>query len=292
MLLHWYKSLFADELSILICPHEILVKRTVRNLKSRLKPEVVGTKKIAVSRTADENGDSNYHEIIIENLKQLLNEPISREAKLHVVLSNHFVKYVVIPWNADISSTDERLAYMKHCFVQAFGEGIKNWDCRMSLPAYGKSAIASAVDMNLITKIYDLFESLNKPLQGISPYLGLIINHAIEEIEDKNLTAKSEEFWIAVVQNQRVCIVLHDDSGWRLVKNLMADDDVLSQISAMIQREKINISLNENLPILVYWPESKTHLADMHAQFIFISPCYLDAAKHLNNNFNRDWTLA
>ena len=41
---------------------------------------------------------------------------------LTIVLSNHFVRYALIPWNDALASTAEELAYARHCLAKIHGE--------------------------------------------------------------------------------------------------------------------------------------------------------------------------
>ncbi len=296
MLLHWCKSLFADELWVVIQPDEILLQRVSRKLSDRSNPQVLSTKIIECAhKLLDKNNDENDWAIFANYLKQALNEPMCQGAMSRLVLSNHFVRYAVIPWNKELSTHDERLAYTKHSFALAFGESIKDWDLRISQSAYGQSAIASAVDFKLLTKIHEIFDELNMPLQAVSPQLMLTINHVFNEVETKNLIQngqKADAFWIVTIQHQRLCLVLYDQSGWRLVKNMVAEQDVMRQVKTMMHREIVNGNLQQDLPVMVYWPEFNNDINAFGLSFIQISPCFIDMQNNLKSIFKQDLAFA
>ena len=296
MLRHWCKSLFADELWIVIQPHEILLQRVSRRLSARSKPQVFSTKRIECAhKLLEKNTDETDWAILARYLRQELNEPMCQSALPRRVLSNHFVRYAVIPWNNELSTQDERLAYTKHSFAQAFGERVKDWDLRISQSSYGQSAIASAVDFRLLTKIHAIFDELNMPLQAVLPQLMLIINHVFDEIEKKDLIQKVQQtdaFWIVMIQHQRLCLALYDQSGWRLVKNMVAEQDVMRQVKTIMHREIVNGNLKKELPVLVYWPEFNHNINALAAPFIQISPCYIDVQNTLKSKFKQDLAFA
>jgi hypothetical protein len=293
---HWYKSLFADELLIIIQPREILLKRIDRKLFSSTKPKIVNTKKVGlIEDVLRERSSEDEWLTLTKYIRQVLAEPICNGTLPHVVLSNHFVRYAVVPWKSELSKSDERIAFASHCFVQAYGERIKSWNFCVSEPEFGQSTIASAIDSNLISKIHDVFDALSMPLHSITPELMFVFNHIIDQKEKRDFIALNngkDLFWIASIQNQQLCIALYDESGWRLIKNMMTEADVLAQIKANIHREVINRNLQNDVPILLYWPELDKSNQSLNKSFIQIAPYYFDQQKNLTKDDKHDWVIA
>lgn len=298
MLLHWYKSLFADELWVTIHPRELLLQRVSKRLSAHSTPQIASNKSIEFPHhLLEKNSDEKDWATLVNYLKLALSEPICQGTVARLVLSNHFVRYAVIPWNKELFAQDERMAYTKHCFTQALGENIKGWNMRMSQSTYGQSTIASAVDYTFLVKLHEVFDALNMPLVAISPHLMLVINHALDEVKKTSLVPmmdKDYAFWIVSIQDQRLCIVLHDQNGWRLVKSLMSEQDVMSQIKTIIHREAINDDIPKELPILVYWPEYQDNkdIKALGGRFIQISPCHVDIQNSMKSNHRHNWALA
>ena len=38
-----------------------------------------------------------------------------------VILSNHFMRYTLVPWRDELSDAEEELAYARHCFTKVYG---------------------------------------------------------------------------------------------------------------------------------------------------------------------------
>jgi hypothetical protein len=293
---HWYKSLFADELLINIQPREISLKRIDKQIISRSKPKVVNTKRVEFFEDILEKNSEEYDwESLTKYLRLALAEPICHGALPHIVLSNKFVRYAIVPWKNELSKTDERIAFTTHCFTQAFGERIKNWDFCISQPEYGQSTIASTIEPNLITKIHEVFDALGMPLNSITPELMLIFNHIVNQAKINNLiniNDGDDVFWIAAIQNQQLCLALHDESGWRLLKNMMTEADVIAQINTIMHREVINRNLTKDIPVLLYWPELDRMNHSLNKSYIPIAPFYLDEQKNISSKLKEDWVAA
>jgi hypothetical protein len=254
VLLHWFKSLFIDELRVLVHPQRLVLLRLKRSFNHGLKQQLVHQQ--VVELQSDSQTSDSHTQTIVENLKQVLAKREWQRVMPVIVMSNHFVRYSVIPWNIELTGVIERQAYLKHCFNLFFGESTKLWDFRMSEPEFGQSSIASAISSPLLTALHNVFEQSNLKIAAIYPQLMLAINQTLSEVKKQKIAFS---FWLIVIQSERVCLTLLIDGGWRLVKNVAIEADISAQVTALIQREIVNSNMNDDMPVLLYWPESKSH---------------------------------
>lgn len=125
-----------------------------------------------------------------------------------VVLSNHFVRYAIVPWSNALTSDAEELAYVKHHFGKIHGERAKAWALRWSENGKG-SRLAAAIDAELIA---ELRRALPR-LVSVQPYLMAAINRSRAAIP-------KEGAWLALVEDGRACVALHSGGSVRSVQNL------------------------------------------------------------------------
>jgi len=255
VLLHWFNTLFKDELHVFIQPSRIELLRLKRSLKSGLKQQLVHRQVIDVAKNTDAAAaQAEQWSGLIATLKNALKSEKWRGARPEVVLSNHFVRYAVIPWNTGLSGSSERQAYLTHCFYLIFGDAMKNRDLRMADSGFGKSTIASAVSNDLVRALHDAFQPANMQLEAIYPHLPLAMSQSLIEIKKRNL-GQLDSFWFVAIQNDRVCLALIENGSWRLVKNVLMENDVPRQVMALIQREIVNCIISTKLSVLLHWPE-------------------------------------
>ena len=296
MLLHWFKSLFVDELRVFIHPHHIVLLRLKRSFKSKLKQEVVYQQRIDFANNVQ---DVECIQVILKNA---LAHSQWQGAMPIIVLSNHFVRYSVIPWNIELTGEVERQAYLKHCFNQSFGDVAKSWDFCMSEPVFGKPAIASAISANLLTVLHDVFDQVGLKIVAISPHLMLAINSTLSQIktvsqikQSVSSQHKSEEytFWLVSIENGRVCLALMESGGWRLVKNVAMEDNVTEQVTSLIQRVTIICNVEYEAPVLLYWPESHSTqpLKLAKHKVMKVSPHPFDIQSQQVSNNLQNWAL-
>jgi len=130
-----------------------------------------------------------------------------------VVLSNHFVRYAIVPWSSSLSSAAEEDAYIRHHFAKIHGERAKAWSLRASESAADAPRLASAVDQALIDSIKDCFPKGGKArLISVQPRLMSKFNEWRKSIPDAGA-------WLVLAEPDRACVALHADGRWRSVQN-------------------------------------------------------------------------
>jgi len=132
------------------------------------------------------------------------------KAKITVVLSNHFVRYALVPWSDALAGAAEEEAYVRHHFVRIHGERAKSWALRCSEAPRGAPRLASAVDRELV----EALKGACPGLASVQPWLMAAINRWRREIPPGGA-------WLLLAEREpeRACIALHARGAWRSVQN-------------------------------------------------------------------------
>ena len=123
-----------------------------------------------------------------------------------MILSNHFVRYAIVPWSEGLDSAAEEEAYVRHHFAKIHGERAKSWALRWS--GNGATRLASAIDPGLL----DALKQALPRLVSLQPYLMAAINRCRKSIPKSGA-------WLALVEEERACIALHAGGRWQSVQN-------------------------------------------------------------------------
>jgi hypothetical protein len=138
---------------------------------------------------------------------------LPRKCSVTVVLSNHFVRYAVVPWSSALGTPAEEEAYVRHHFAKIHGERAKGWSLRASPGAGSEPRLASAVDSSLISEIKEALQK--KPgvrLVSIQPQLMAAFNRWRRAIPAGGA-------WLVLADAERACVALHGGGAWRAVHN-------------------------------------------------------------------------
>lgn len=144
---------------------------------------------------------------------QALKAQTLRAAHATVVLSNHFVRYALVPWSDALAGPAEEEAYRRHHFARIHGERAKSWLLRSSEDAPGAPRLCSAIDRALLEELKACFPKSGKArLVSVQPQLMAVFNRWRAAIPRSGA-------WLMLVEADRACAALHAKGRWQSVQN-------------------------------------------------------------------------
>jgi hypothetical protein len=165
-----------------------------------------------------------------------------RRCDVTVLLSNHFVRYALVPWSAALSGAAEEEAYVRHHFAKIHGERARSWALRASDAPHGAPRLASAVDRSLIDALKACFPRGGPArLVSVQPALMAVFNRARGAIPKSGA-------WLALAEPERACVALHAGGAWRAVHNAKGD------WLALLERARLNVDANAPDLVLLHAP--------------------------------------
>lgn len=208
--------LWADSLLVSLAPERVAFAR----LRGRLRPELVS--KNAVSSDQP-----------LEVLRTAIAALGKERLRASVVLSNRYLRYVVVPFDASVSGPEEELALARYHFSRIHGERVKDWDLRLSEGPPGATRLACAVDAGLIGEIRGCFPPASgAKLVSIQPYLMAAYNRWRDAIAD-------EDAWLLLPEAEGACLAYASRAGWRAARTLQCHDD--AALAESMQREQLRV---------------------------------------------------
>lgn len=186
-----------------LCPDRLILARYRRGLRGRLVEH-------AVHRVDDP----------VTELSK-----IAGAAPLSIVLSNHFVRYAVLPWSATLRSREDWAAYALHNFTATYGEVVKAWDIRVGTAERGSPVVACAVDRGLIASLKEL-----PGLISVRPHMMAAFN-ALRPL------FRGTSFWFVMQEPGRLTISLVSAGKWRLVRHRQAATGWQESLADIVDRE-------------------------------------------------------
>ena len=160
-------------------------------------------------------------------------------SRVSVVLSNHFVRYALVPWSGALATPTEEAAYLRHYFAKIHGERAKTWLMRASEGRRGEPRVASAVDAELVAAIRALFpKGSAAKLVSVQPALMHVFNGA------RAAVANPQGAWLVIAEPDRACIALHADGAFRAVQNAKGE------WRALLERERYRVDADTRRVLL------------------------------------------
>lgn len=182
-------------------------------------------------------------------LALLLQRPEVGRGDLSIVLSNHFVRYQVVPWSDAVSTPEELAALARVGFEKVFGGEAAGWQIEIAPEAAGKPRLAAAVASALVERLRSAAAGSRLRLKAMLPYLVSAYNRLGEP-------ARHDDVLFVLAEPGRACLLVATGGHWRGVRT-SASEDTPEALAGLIERECQLLGLtDENTPqILVHAPQ-------------------------------------
>jgi len=165
-------------------------------------------------------------------LAQLAGALKSARTSVTVVLSNHFVRYALVPRNDGLDRGAENLAFARYCLGKIYGERSKAWEVRLGDGTTGSTRVASAIDAELLQAVRACFAPDGKAkLVSVQPYLMSAFNRW-------RSVAGGKSAWLLLVEPRRACLARLETGHWNAVRNTRGDFEGPDEWAEMLDRER------------------------------------------------------
>lgn len=213
--------LLRAELQVVLTPAQVLMARTGPGWRRRL-PE-----RAAAACPPPEPGQPAWSGALAALAGQLHGIPGGR-ADLRVILSNRFVRYAIVPWQAGLQGAAEDAAYVRHYLVQMFGSAADDWDVCVGAAPDGHPRLASAVDAALLAGLRALCARPGLRLKAVWPQFSTTF-----DCHRKRLGAAG---WLVLAESGCLCIGLFEDGRWLSVQTIRTGADWRQELPALLER--------------------------------------------------------
>ena len=214
--------LFRSEFCAALAPGRIELTRLAYGLRRRVE----AWRRADLSPAA---GDADGWRFVLEGLSSMLQGDRSVRGRLKVVLSSHWVRFQVIPWNPEIDSPAEFAGYARACFERVYGELASAWEIRFDEAPTGRGRMACAIDRELLEGISRVTRESGCRLAGVQPYLMHAFNPLAMPLGRRN-------FLFVLAEPGRVTLAAGNRGGWASVRNCSVDVDEAG-VRALVERE-------------------------------------------------------
>jgi hypothetical protein len=250
-----------DRLLVSLAPSTVSWVR----LSGGFRPRVVSKHSLTVAgETGPEPWDGAVA-LLREEAEQLRRERLA----VTVVLSNHFVRYTVVPPLDHASSRNEALALARFHFSKIHGERAAGWDVRLASPPSAKPTLASAIDSALLEALKACF-----PREG-SAHLASVQPYTMSAFNFWRHKVGSDGAWLLLVEPGTACLAMLAGKDWATIQSVKSGYASSDNWPALLDREKHRVT-TRSVPRIVLTrstvPPSSALTARKDWHFIALEP--------------------
>jgi hypothetical protein len=170
-------------------------------------------------------------------------------ADVTLVLSNHFIHYVLVPWSELLRSEEDQLAFARERFVRVHGSRAESWLLRLSQASPRQSRLACGVDSALIDALNAVMAPVNGRYRSLQPHLMASFNRWRARLDVR-------PGWFVVAEPGLLCLALLQDGQWQSVRTIRIGPDWPSELSGALAREQYLVdSQTESDHVMVFAPD-------------------------------------
>jgi hypothetical protein len=184
----------------------------------------------------------------VAELSKILDKQIGRPTTT-VVLSNHFVRYAILPWQEHLNNANEWQDYALHQFTKVYGETVSHWDLRISGAVAGRTRLASAVDSALITALETTFQDSSGKIYSIQPLFMHAYNKWRPAMKDRNM-------WFALAESGKLCLGQIIEDEWRRLRSHLLRNTLGAELHQLLEQEMlITDEAMKDVHVYLYAPD-------------------------------------
>jgi hypothetical protein len=169
-----------------------------------------------------------------------------RKSHATVVLSNHFIRYALIPWSDTLFDAKEIKAYTQHSFREMYGRDTNIWELSISSGKSGVLQMASAVDTRLLDSLRELFGRARVNLKSIQPHLMLAYNACKASLRGRSV-------WLALIEHGNLCLALLQKGRWTWVRSMRIGMQWQEELPMLLEREAFNVCAGTDISDVLLW---------------------------------------
>ena len=214
-----------ERVRISVSPHQVALVRFSRGFR----PRVVDRKSMPCPEARGQGNWANA----VEVLRDLLVHPNVGKGEATLILSSHFIRYVVLPWSGELITEAEELEFARTRFLQVFGQSARDWAIVMSPAPAGASRLCAAVDRALIGAATGVVAGSGLRLLSVQPALMAQFNEWRSQI--------GADGWLATAEQGRLLIAWISGGQWRSVRVRPLNGSSFS-LAQVLEQEQLLLS--------------------------------------------------
>lgn len=220
-----------NELRVVLCPsHAALLAIEHRFTRRGIRHEMKRQEIIAGDGGDAKGAAKRRYDKVLTALDAALPAYAQAKASTTLVLSNHFSRYMLVPWSEDLSGEAERLAYAQHRFRELYGDVANQWELRLSPERDGAPQLSSAVDRRLLAAARDIFTRRGMAIASIQPHLMAAYNAAYPLLQGRTA-------WLGLVEPGMLFLALLQNGQWMRLRSMRIGAAWQAELPRLLERE-------------------------------------------------------
>jgi hypothetical protein len=180
-----------------------------------------------------------------------------RKSDLHVVLSGHLTRFVVMPWTENITEQDAG-AYARHQFHAIYGSSADAWAVCLGRAFPRMPRVAAATERALVDDLSAQAAALDLRLRSLRPYLSAVVDAL--PAQDQALSG-----WIALIEPLCMHVACLDAGHCIDIRSVRSEGDPVPLLLSLLQQSALATDRDTDSAHLTLYSADAPDCALLHA---------------------------
>ena len=173
----------------------------------------------------------------VQALQALLEQAGATTSTAGIVLSNHFVRYLALPWQPEVTQPQELREVAQARLQQVYGSVASGWTVRCSEAGWGRGSVVCAVDSELLQALDQTLRARRLHALSVQPLLMAAFNGM-----RRSLAADSV---LAVLEPGRLCVAVCQGGALTGIASRRLGDEPQLDVAELVEQELALMGIDE-----------------------------------------------
>ena len=200
----------------------------------------------------------------------LLPDLALRSARARFVVSDHLVRYLVLPWDASLGARAERERYLRHHFESVYGPRAAHWHFAVDRDGGESTRVAAAIDGGLAEALKDAARRNGMRVESVEPLAVAAYNRLL-----RGTPADADCFFVMREPGRLTALFVRGGAVQRVASQRCAPAAGRGELAALLAAEAVDAGLARDAAAAVYcasWPGAAPELAGLHTLAELLAP--------------------
>ncbi len=219
-----------NPLRVGLCPDRLILAGQRRGLRRTTpRKEIVAV---------ESSRDPTPWQGAVDALPAALARSADHKTEVTVILSNHFVRYALLPWDKTLRSQADWLAFAQHRFASVHGSAVDDWELCVAETAPRGPRIACAADKALLDALEARIAASGATPGPVQPFLTVAFNQI-------RRTFGGDSRWLVIHEPGCLVVALVWRGVWHSIRTRRVDGHWRTALREVLRRESAVLALEE-----------------------------------------------
>lgn len=170
---------------------------------------------------------------VVEALRSALATLRVRGGDATVVVSNHYVRFALVPHANQLRNSAERLVAARHTLQSIYGEAAERWRVVLDGGSRRGAAIAAGIEAELVDGVVAALTAAGLRVRSVQPLFATALNAS-------RRTLGNGPAWFGVAEPGRLALAYVERGGWQSLRSHRLRNGLDQELPVLLEQDRLS----------------------------------------------------